>query len=226
MSNGEKNETKLCKYCQTSIPNKAKICPNCRKRQNSVLKWVIIWIAIFAIIGAATGQKQDNIPSKKTEEDENKVTFPTKSQEKTEELKTEDFSEEKKEIFMAGDTAELKGIKMSLNDYKESEGGIFNKPNVGNVFMLAEFEIENNTEKDLNISSMLNFKAYADDYSLNYSLSAMIENDESQLDGVIASGKKMKGWIGWEVPKEYKEIEIHFAKDFLGSNKLIFLIEK
>lgn len=39
-------ETKLCKYCQTEISKKAKICPNCRKKQSGKLKWIIIIIVI------------------------------------------------------------------------------------------------------------------------------------------------------------------------------------
>lgn len=40
----EKSETKLCKYCQTEIPAKAKICPNCKKsrvgQQSGLLRWL------------------------------------------------------------------------------------------------------------------------------------------------------------------------------------------
>lgn len=45
-------ETKLCKHCQTEIPKKAKVCPNCRKKQGSKLKWIIIVIIVLAIIGS------------------------------------------------------------------------------------------------------------------------------------------------------------------------------
>ncbi len=47
------NETKLCKHCQTEIPKKAKVCPNCRKKQGGKLKWIIIAIVVIGIIGAA-----------------------------------------------------------------------------------------------------------------------------------------------------------------------------
>ena len=32
----EKKETKVCKHCQSEIPAKAKVCPNCRKKQGGV----------------------------------------------------------------------------------------------------------------------------------------------------------------------------------------------
>ena len=36
------NQTKKCKHCQSDIPKKAKVCPNCRRKQGGALKWVII----------------------------------------------------------------------------------------------------------------------------------------------------------------------------------------
>lgn len=88
-----------------------------------------------------------------------------------------------------------------MTDYKESAESEWNSPSGGNVFVLIEFEIENNSSEKLAISSALSFEAYADDYALNYALNAMMDNEQTQLDGNIASGKKMRGWIGYEVPE-------------------------
>lgn len=51
----EKNETKLCKHCQTEIPKKAKVCPNCRKKQGGKLKWILVAIILLIAIGSTTG---------------------------------------------------------------------------------------------------------------------------------------------------------------------------
>ncbi|MBO7713956.1 MAG: hypothetical protein J6S85_10330 [Methanobrevibacter sp.] len=40
-------ETKKCKYCQSDIPIKAKICPNCKKKQSH--KGIAIFFLIFGI---------------------------------------------------------------------------------------------------------------------------------------------------------------------------------
>lgn len=131
-----------------------------------------------------------------------------------------------KQTFTVGETAELNDVQITLSDYKESTGNEYNKPLNGNVFVIAKFEIENNTDEDLAISSMLSFDAYADGYSLPYSLSALTEKERSQLDGTISSGKKMKGWIGWEVPQDYESIEIHFTDNVWGDDKIKFLIDR
>ena len=41
----------------------------------------------------------------------------------------------------------------------------------------------------MSVSSMLSFEAYAEDYALNYSLGAITDNNDTQLDGTIAAGK-------------------------------------
>ena len=42
-------ETKKCKYCQVDIPKKAKICPNCKKKQSHNVMWIIIGIVVLFI---------------------------------------------------------------------------------------------------------------------------------------------------------------------------------
>ena len=57
-------ETKVCKYCQTEIPKKAKICPNCRKKQGPKI-WLIVLIVVIvlAIIGSLAGESDDSSDS-------------------------------------------------------------------------------------------------------------------------------------------------------------------
>lgn len=66
MENKE-NEVKKCKHCQSDIPKKAKICPNCRKKQGGKLKFIIAWIFLIIIAIALIGGGDDS--SKKEEKD-------------------------------------------------------------------------------------------------------------------------------------------------------------
>ena len=52
--------TKLCKHCQTQIPKNAKVCPNCRKKQSGILKWIIIVVVVLVIIAAISGGSGDD----------------------------------------------------------------------------------------------------------------------------------------------------------------------
>lgn len=40
---------KKCKYCQSEIDKKAKICPHCRKKQNNLIQIFISILAIFIV---------------------------------------------------------------------------------------------------------------------------------------------------------------------------------
>ena len=68
--------------------------------------------------------------------------------------------------------------------------------------------------------------AYVDDYSTNLSISATIATDKPQLDGAVAAGKKMTGVVGYEVPKNWEEIEIRFTPDFWSGNEIEFIANK
>ncbi len=217
---GNDHQTKLCKHCKTEIPKAAKVCPNCRKKQGGVLKWIVIVLIALAIIFAISGGSGDDSP-KKVENNVANDSQPAVKDSETEEVQQEET------IFQVGETAELNGVKVTMTDYLESTGSDYNKPTDGNVFILAEFEIENGTDKEMTVSSMMSFEAYADDYALNYSVSALIEKGGSnQLDGTIAAGKKMKGTIGYEVPADWKNVEIHFTDDVWSNNKFKFEITK
>lgn len=51
----KENQTKVCKHCQSEIPKKAKVCPQCRKKQGGIMKWVLIAVVVLGLIGAMAG---------------------------------------------------------------------------------------------------------------------------------------------------------------------------
>lgn len=59
-------ETKLCKHCQTEIPKKAKVCPNCRKKQGGIVKWIVVGVVVLILLGSCSGsgeETQTNSPN-------------------------------------------------------------------------------------------------------------------------------------------------------------------
>ena len=48
-------DKKLCKYCKTEIPKAAKVCPNCKKKQSHIARWIILGILGVIIIGSVIG---------------------------------------------------------------------------------------------------------------------------------------------------------------------------
>lgn len=95
----DKNETKVCKHCQSVIPKKAKICPVCKKKQG-VPKWVIVLVVIvcIGILGSATGGSSDNTESTTSSQTSNDNQTINDSQETVSEQTNEPESESETEI--------------------------------------------------------------------------------------------------------------------------------
>lgn len=217
--------SKRCKYCKSEIDENAKICPVCHKKQGGKWKFIIIGIIVLVILGALINGGDDDTEPKKIAQ--NGGTDNTDNTNVTPQPKATEAPTQDDVIFAVGETAQLNNINVTLLNVSETEGGEFNKPSEGKVFVLAEFEIENNSDKEISVSSVISFEAYSDGYSTNQSLSALLEKgDKNQLDGTIAAGKKMKGVIGYELPKDWSELEIHFTPYFWSNKKIIFKATK
>lgn len=126
--------------------------------------------------------------------------------------------------YKIGETATLDDVSVTLIEVHENNGSQFLSPEEGNVFVLCEFEIINNSSKEINVSSMMSFEAYCDDTSINLSISALSnKGNMQQLDGSISAGKKMHGVVGYEVPSNWSELEIQYTINTFGNDTLIFV---
>lgn len=135
-------------------------------------------------------------------------------EEKTQEETKEEVKESK---FEVGEKVEFDNIIVTLVEVSENNGSTYNKPDDGNVYVLCEFEIENKSNSDITVSSALSFNAYCDGYVLGYSLNALIDKgNKNQLDGTVAAGKKIRGVVGYEIPVDWKELEIVYTPDLFG----------
>ena len=214
----------FCRNCGAHLENNAKVCPQCGAKNTNAKRpiykkwwfWVIIVVIVLAAIGAS------NSGPKKVGQNE-PVNDSNMTQPSTPNNGNSNTISSGENKFYVGDKVELNDIVVSLNAVTENSGSAYNKPGDGNVFVLCSFSIENNSASEINISSVLCFDAYCDSYACNYSLSAQLESNDNQLDGAIAAGKKMKGTIGFEVPSDWKELEIHFTPDFWAKQDIVFI---
>ena len=128
--------------------------------------------------------------------------------------------------FEVGETAEIDDISITMISFTESSGTQFITPDEGKVFVLCEFNIENNSDEEISVSSLLSFEAYFDDYETDVNVSAMASSDKNQLDGSVAAGKKMAGVIGFEVPEDWSNLEISYKPNVFMDKKVTFVAEK
>lgn len=128
--------------------------------------------------------------------------------------------------IVVGNTIAYNGITVQLIEVTENRGGNYVEPDSGNVFVLCEFEVINNTQDDIYISTLVSFEAYFDDYLTDTSFSAEMSTNKATLDGTVAPGKKIRGVVGFEVPSTWKELEIRFTPDFWFGDEYIFTYKK
>lgn len=209
-----KNKLTNCKVCGAEIAESTKNCPSCGAKTKKKSPVLIGAIVLVVLIGIIASMGEDDKPKKV----DSNTTTKVESNTKTEKEKTE---------FYIGETAELKDVSVSFVEVTESNGSTYNKPTDGNVFVLCEFEIANNSNREISVSSMLSFEAYCDDYTCTYSLAALMEKgNKNQLDGTVGVGKKFKGVIGYEVSSDWKELEVRFTPDFWSGKDIVFIANR
>lgn len=225
----EKPSTKVCKHCKTEIPYDAKVCPQCRKKQGKgIFKWILIVIIALIVIAALFGgdsdsdAPSDSSPKKVESESKNNEKEDSKKDSETNEQKDSTQDDEKSENieFLVGDVVETSDLKISFIDAGEyTSDNEFLQPKDGNVYYKMDFDFENVSDSDQYVSSW-DFKCYADGYDMEQSYM-----DGMELDATLSPGKKTKGSVFFEVPKDSKEITLEYETNAWTEDKIVFIVK-
>lgn len=222
----EKQGTKLCKHCKTEIPAGAKVCPNCKKKQGGVLKWIIIAIVVIGVIGAAAGGGDDTPKETGNTNPGSNTSIASgenDSRESSAESKPNEKEEETKDKYSVGETWENKTIRVTYtNCYEFTDYNQYNAPADGNKIICAEFEFENIGKSDTTVM-YTDFHGYADGYEVNQSYAP--EGTGLDFTVKMSSGRKGTGKVAFEVPEDAKEIEIEFSPNLWTSENIIFVYQ-
>ncbi|MBR2615132.1 MAG: DUF4352 domain-containing protein [Clostridia bacterium] len=142
--------------------------------------------------------------------------------------KETDTSEEELEalVFGLNETAAFSELAFTATEMKESSGADYFKPEEGNVFVGIHFTIENTSDEEQSVSSLLMFDGYVDDVKCDYSFNAACAFDDGTLDGDVAPGKKLVGWYAVEVPADWSTIELEVQDKYLSKQSAKFVFEK
>ena len=184
------NDKKICKYCKSKIDAKAKICPNCRKKQKSLWKRIVV-AAIVIILAAWIFT-----PSEDT--DANVVNFPASDNTSTVQnndstaTQTEE-SETKDKVLIDNDTMKV--------TYEE----IFEQEAVPDTCYIR-FKVEN--------KSAQKYTVYPDNLYVNDTATTMLSGVPMELD----AGKQSQtpffftySNLGISSKDEIKKIEVTFT---------------
>ena len=129
----------------------------------------------------------------------------------------------KNETFHLNETAVFKALKFTATEIKESQGSTYLQPADGKVFVGVKFTIENVSDEDQVISSLLLFEAYVDDVKCSQSFTGATAFDSEMLDGTVAPGKKLIGWYVMEVPENWSSIELNVQSGVISGSSAKFV---
>lgn len=167
-----------------------------------ILKKWWFWAVVVVIVVAIVAPKGDDVQQVLGD-------ITTTTAKVTTAAKTTTAAPEEKIINCVGESLETKNFIVTVEALnKVKSDNQFLQPAEGKEFVEVVIIIENKSEKDYTVSSVLMFEAYQDSFSVDESFSAHAANDSSTLDGGLAKGKKLKGSLAYELPKDWEELEI------------------
>ena len=169
----------------------------------------------------------DSILSAVDEESPKKVETVEQSEVETdsESANADDSSEEVAEVdnsFSVGEVVETSDFRISFLSAEEYvSDNQFIQPKEGYAYYKMEFEFENISDSDKSVSSMIGWNCYADSYKTDQTWIG----DDNGLDASLSAGKKTKGAVFFEIPKDAQSIELEYETNFWTEDKLIFVVK-
>lgn len=130
-----------------------------------------------------------------------------------------------KDSYTVGETAVTENYKLTIDSANIVKSNNFIiKPENGKDFLEVVMTIENTSTEEMVVSSLLDFDTYVDDFSINEDLFGVAIASEKGLDGNIAPGKKLHGALMYQVPSDWKKLEIQVDLDLDSQKEVTVLI--
>ncbi|MGL5153055.1 MAG: DUF4352 domain-containing protein [Clostridium sp.] len=191
-----------CKACGNEVAKGSK-CPSCGKdSRNFFMKHkVLTGILVILLIGGVGSASSEG---GSVEGDSSQV------------------SSNENKSYNVSDVVELKGLNFVVNKVYTVEGDEFTKPKDGNEYIAIDCTVENTSNEEKAISSIMMFKVVdSDGRACDYSLMGLTAAKAGQLDGNVGAGRKMSGVYVVEVPKGTKGLEMEFSASLISGNQVV-----
>ncbi|MBR3145145.1 MAG: DUF4352 domain-containing protein [Clostridia bacterium] len=128
--------------------------------------------------------------------------------------------ENKRVEINVGETLNANELKITYDSAEKwSSSNEFIQPGDGKQFIRLHFSIENNTGSDQYIG-LGDFECYADGSKCE---SSYFGDDMLSFDS-LSSGRKIAGYVYYEVPVNASEIEIEYETSFWTDKKAYFIV--
>ncbi len=208
-----------CPACGKEISSKAEQCPGCgRKMKKPIYKkwwfWAII-VLVVAMVAAGGSSGGDKPTAVKTGETDTQASTQTQTETQT--------PQEPSNIFHMGDVIETDHFSITYQECDTDWRGYneYMGPHDGMKVVRAYFVFENISDSDQSCGSF-DFNCYADGVACDAFIWA---SDDSLSYATISPGRKLQGYIAYEVPVDAQEIELEYETSFWSQEKVVFVVE-
>lgn len=184
--------------------------------------WVIVVVVIGGIGSAVAGTKnRSNSPNSDNSVNSSSIVSDFSVVDST---KTDT---EQATIYGLGETAKAKSFSLTANSVNVVKSdNQFVQPDEGNEYVEVEFVLENTSDSDIVVSSVLNCNAYVDGFAVSEDLSAGVAAGSDSFNGTVASGKKLKGCLFYELSNDWNELEIDISIGLSKEDEVKFVFTK
>lgn len=125
--------------------------------------------------------------------------------------------------YLQKDTYKFTFEKAALYDEIGDNEYFKDTPSDGKKYLVCFFEVENISDKDSYVNSLY-IKAYLDDYAINTSAVMNGIDEYKSLGGDLQPGKKMKGFICFEVPTNWEKLEFTYTDGVFDGQVYSFVV--
>ena len=180
---------------------------------------VVFFLFAFLVADSILSSVDEESPKKVETVEQSEVEADSES------ANADDSSEEVTEVdnsFSVGEVVETSDFRISFLSAEEYvSDNQFIQPKEGYAYYKMEFEFENISDSDKSVSSMIGWNCYADSYKADQTWIG----DDNGLDASLSAGKKTKGAVFFEIPKDAQSVELEYETNFWTEDKLIFVIK-
>lgn len=209
----DKQKVKLCKYCKQELPQGAKICPNCHKKQG-LKAWqiVLIIIVVLGIFGAASQSEEDvskeDIQSQETQQD---------VVEKESESVTETAEETEKTEYEQNEVATYEDVNYSVTNVVKTSGNDFDTAKDGYEYVVVTLKIENNSDEKISYNP-LDWKMVNGNGSETEMVINLVDTDTRLSSGDLNPDGFVEGTIVFEQPEGDTGLKLNYYGNIFSSD--------
>ena len=125
------------------------------------------------------------------------------------------------DAYHVGDILETNSLRITYLECGEFESdNMFIQPKDGYKYLYISLEFENISNSDQYVSS-LSFDCFAD----GAACSQTYYTGDDNLDATISAGRKTKGKVVFEIPKDATNVEFEYLDNMWTSGRILFLYE-